>query len=55
MNVSGLSRVSYKVLGCWDSYKVICDLIHYQESMRRWSKEGHIRSFNIAVTLEVYL
>ena len=24
-------------------------------SMRRWSKGRHIRSFNIAVTLEVYL
>ena len=32
MNVSGLSCVSNKVLGCWDIYKVICDLIHYQES-----------------------
>ena len=32
VNVSGLSCVSNKVLGCWDSFKVICDLIHYQES-----------------------
>ena len=32
MNVSGLSCVSEKVLGCLDSYKVICDLIHHQES-----------------------
>ena len=34
MNVSRLSCVSNKVLGCWDSYKVICDLIHvyHQES-----------------------
>ena len=31
MNVSGLSCVSNKVLGCWDSYNVICDLIHHQE------------------------
>ena len=32
VNVSALSCVSNKVLGCWDSYKVICDLIHHQES-----------------------
>ena len=32
VNVSGLSCVSDKVLGCSDSYKVICDLIHHQES-----------------------
>ena len=32
MNVSGLSCVSNKVLGCWDSYKGICDFIHHQES-----------------------
>ena len=32
MNVSGMSCVSSKVLVYWDSYKVICDLIHYQES-----------------------
>ena len=25
VNVSGISCVSNKVLGCWDSYKVICD------------------------------
>ena len=30
VNVSGLSCVSNKVLRCWDSYKVICDLIHHQ-------------------------
>ena len=32
VNVSRLSCVSNKVLGCWDSYKVIWDLIHHQES-----------------------
>ena len=32
VNVSGLSCVSNKVLCCWDSYKVICDLIHHQKS-----------------------
>ena len=32
MNVSGFSCVSEKVLGCWDSYKDISDLIHHQES-----------------------
>ena len=30
VNVSGLSCVSNEVLGCWDSYKVIRDLIHVQ-------------------------
>ena len=29
VNVSGLSCVSNKVLRCWDSYKVICNLIHH--------------------------
>ena len=28
VNVSRLFCVSNKVLGCWDIYKVICDLIH---------------------------
>ena len=32
VNVSGLSFVSNKVSGCWDSYKAICDLIHHQKS-----------------------
>ena len=32
VNESGLSYVSNKVLGCWDSYNVICDLKHHQES-----------------------
>ena len=32
MNVSGLSCVWNKVLRCWDSYKVIFDLIHHQKS-----------------------
>ena len=32
-NVSGLSCVSNKVLGFWDTCKVICDLIHHQESI----------------------
>ena len=32
VNVSGLSFVSNKVLRCWDSYKVIYDLIHHQKS-----------------------
>ena len=32
VNVSELSCVSNKVLRCWDSYKVICDLIHHQKS-----------------------
>ena len=32
VNVSGLSCVWSKVLRCWDSYKVICDLIHHQKS-----------------------
>ena len=32
VNVSGLSCVSNKVLRCWDSYKVICVLIHHQKS-----------------------
>ena len=58
VNVSGLSCVSNKVLRCFDSYNVICDLIHHQKStvyMRRWSKGRQSRSFNIALTLEVYL
>ena len=58
VNVSRLSCVSNKVLGCWDSYEVICDLLHHQEStvyMRRWSKGCQFRSFNLAVTLKVYL
>ena len=32
VNVSGLSCVSNKVLRYWDSCKVICDLIHHQNS-----------------------
>ena len=32
VNVSRLYCVSNKVLECWDSNKVICDLIHHQES-----------------------
>ena len=32
VNMSGLSCVSNKVLRCWDSYKVICDLIHHKKS-----------------------
>ena len=32
VNVSGLSCVSNKVLRCMDSYKVMCDLVHHQES-----------------------
>ena len=32
VNVSRLSCVSNKVLGFWDSYKVICDLVHHQKS-----------------------
>ena len=32
VNLSGLPCVSNKVLRCWDSFKVICDLIHHQES-----------------------
>ena len=32
VNMSGLSCVSNKALGCCDSYNVICDLIHHQES-----------------------
>ena len=32
VNVSGLSCVSNKVLSWWDSYKVICELIHHQKS-----------------------
>ena len=31
MNVSGLSSVSNKLLGCWDSYKLICYLIRSSE------------------------
>ena len=30
--MSWLSDVSNKVLGCWDNYKVICDLVLYHES-----------------------
>ena len=30
--MSGLSCVSNKVLGCWDSYEVICNLVHHQKS-----------------------
>ena len=44
MNVSGLSCVLNKVLRCWDRDKVIFDYMGRQ-----------FRSFNIAVTLEVYL
>ena len=33
VNVSRLSCVSNNELGCcWDSYNVICDLSHHQES-----------------------
>ena len=32
VNVSGLSCVSNKILGCWDSYNVICDLVNHQKS-----------------------
>ena len=32
VNVSGLSCVSNKVLGCLDSYNVICDLVNHQKS-----------------------
>ena len=32
VNVSRLSCVSNEVLRCWDSYKVMCDLIHHQKS-----------------------
>ena len=32
VNVSGLSCVSSKLLGCWDGYNVIFDLKHNQES-----------------------
>ena len=32
VNVSGLSCVSNKVLGCWDSHTFIYDPIHHQES-----------------------
>ena len=54
VNVSGLSYVSNKVLWCWDSYKVICDLTHYQKSTVY--KGCQFRSFNIAeITLEMYL
>ena len=31
VNVSGLSCVSNRVLRRWDSYMVICDLIHHQK------------------------
>ena len=55
MNVSGLYCVSNKVLGCWDTYKAICDNIRSLLSMRRWSKGNQFRSFRIAVTLEMYL
>ena len=61
VNVSGLSCVSNKVLRCWDSYKVTSRsyvtlyIIKSLLSMRRWSKGHQFRSFNIAVTLEVYL
>ena len=57
MNVSGLSCVSNKELGCCDSYKVKCDLIHHQKSTvyAALVYGCQFRSFNIAVTLEVYL
>ena len=58
VNVSGLSCVSNKVLRCWDSYKVIYVTLYIIKSllsMRRWSKGRQFRSFNIAVTLGVYL
>ena len=32
VNVSGLSCVLNKLHRCWDSYKVICDLVHHQKS-----------------------
>ena len=32
VNVSALSCFSNKVLGCWDSYEAICDLVHHQKS-----------------------
>ena len=32
VDVPGLSCVSNKVLRFWDSYKVICNLIHHQKS-----------------------
>ena len=30
--MSWFSGVSNKVRGCWDSYIVICDLVHHHES-----------------------
>ena len=54
VDVSGLSCVSNKVLRCWDSYKVMY-IIKSLLSMHRWSKGRQFRSFNIAVTLKVYL
>ena len=33
VNVSGLSCVSNKVLGCWDSYNVICDIYHQESTV----------------------
>ena len=30
VDVFGLPGISNEVLGCWDSYKVICDLLHHE-------------------------
>ena len=61
--VSGVSCVSNNVLRCWDSYNVICDLIHhlyihtyihtYILSMRRWSEGRQFRSFSIKDTKDI--
>ena len=40
VNVSGLSCVSSKVLRCWDSYWVICDLMHHQKYCLRCASLG---------------
>ena len=55
--MSGLFCVSNKVLRCWDGYKVICDLTHNQKSTVYVALVSgrQLRSFNIAVTLELYL
>ena len=59
VNVSGVSCVSKNVLRCWDSYNIICDLIHhlyihtYILSMRRWSEGRQFRSFSIKDTKDI--
>ena len=43
VNVSGLACVSKKVLGCWDRYRVIYDIIHHQNNYMEGSGSATIK------------